>query len=142
MENKISGKLLNEWNRGISEIFVKLSQITGPGKTQPLLAGKTDCNGEFSLVYPALPTKEFCGVAIFELVFRKNAKSALNEVRYELTDQQLLSPILANAQQKFGKEVSGIGTRLSFLDWLLKPTSNTKTPLAGCIKKLESEFLT
>jgi hypothetical protein len=100
MENKISGKLLNEWNRGISEIFVKLSQITGPGKTQPLLAGKTDCNGEFSLVYPALPTKEFCGVAIFELVFRKNAKSALNEVRYELTDQQLLSPILANAQQK------------------------------------------
>ncbi|MCC7454243.1 MAG: hypothetical protein IT222_08770, partial [Crocinitomix sp.] len=100
MENKISGKLLNEWNRGISEIFVKLSQITGPGKTQPLLAGKTDCNGEFSLVYPALPTKEFCGVAIFELVFRKNAKSALNEVRYELTDQQLLSPILANALQK------------------------------------------
>lgn len=117
MENKISGKLLNEWNRGISEIFVKLSQITGPGKTQPLLAGKTDCNGEFSLVYPALPTKEFCGVAIFELVFRKNAKSALNEVRYELTDQQLLSPILANAQQKIweGSEWNWYSTVISGL---------------------------
>ena len=96
----LNGILLNEWGRGISNAYVKLSQVTGPGKTQALAEGNTDCDGKFSLNYKQLPNKDNCGAAIFELVFRKNAKATLHEVRYELTDTQLSTTIEARAEQK------------------------------------------